>query len=1071
MKKMILLFMLISIVISAQNTQTTRLLRFPDIYKDKVAFVYAGDIWIGNTNGGTAKRLTSHQGMELFPKFSPDGRWIAFSGEYAGNRQVFVISVDGGSPKQLTFYNDVGNMPPRGGFDYRILDWTPDGKNVIFRANRLPWGIRLGKYFSVSIDGGMETPLEIPEGGGGMLSPDGKKMVYTPIDREFRTWKRYRGGRAQDVWIYDFENHSANQITTDPATDNQPVWVGDKIYFASDRDYTLNLFSYDLSTQKIEKVTNHDFYDVLWVSAGPENIVYENGGYIYKYSPATSTSEMIPINVFGDFPFTQPYFKNVKENIESYEISSTGLRALFCARGEIFTVPAENGAVNNITNTPGIREINAVWSPDGETIAYLSDRTGEYEIYTKKSDGSGEEVQITENSAIWYFGLRWSPDSKKIAIADKNQMLHIVDVESKKVSTIDNSERNDITYYRWAPDSKWLAYTKVAETDMSVIWVYSLDKKEKFALTDPMVGNSDPVFDKNGEYLYFLSNRDYNLSFSSYEFNYLYNNATRVYVAALSKKSDPIFDYKNDEEINKSAEEKSEGEDKSIQVEIDVDGFENRVNAIPGSSGNYSQLSAGENGIYFVDNDNGNKLKYYDVKEEKESTIFEGIGGYEISADGKKMIFGSRGNFGIVETKPNQSKDKSLDLSKMDMKIFPKMEWEQMFVDGWRIIRDWFYDKNLHGMDWQNIREKYSQLLPFVSSRADLDYIFGEMGGELNAGHFYVNSGDQPSVERTNGGLLGAEIVASGEYYKINKIFAGENWHSNFRSPLTEFGVNVNEGDYILKIDGKDVSTSENFYKYLENKADQQVTLLVNNKASVEGAHEEIVKPVRRETDLRYLDWVKSRQKYVDEKSNGKIGYIHLPNTATDGNRELFKYFYPQANKKALIIDVRYNGGGFIPDRMIELLERTPMSKWARRGIEPFQTPGFAHNGPKTVLINHYSSSGGDAFPYYFRQKGLGKLIGTRTWGGLIGLSGNPGLMDGGSLSIPTFRFIGPDSQWAVENEGVAPDIEVVDRPDLVAKGADPSLDKAIEIMLDELAANPPKSISVPQPPDHSKKK
>jgi tricorn protease len=1070
------LITILSIYTFSQDKELTRLLRFPDIIKDKITFVYAGDIWIVDTNGGTARQLTSHDGIELFPKFSPDGKWIAFSAEYSGNRQVYIIPVEGGTPTQLTFYNDVGIMPPRGGFDNRVLGWTPDGKKVLFRGNRLPWGKRMGKYFLVPIDGGLETPLQIPEGGGGMLSPDGTKMVYTPIDREWRTWKRYRGGRAQDIWIYDLKNNTTEQITDYVGTDNQPMWVGDKIFYTSDQTGTLNLYSYDLNSKQTNEVTNFEYYDVLWPSSGEENIVYENGGYIYKYNIVSNKNEIVPIKVFGDFPGTVPYIKNIKDQVNWFEISPTGKRGLFEARGDVFTVPAENGEILNLTKTQGIREIDPVWSPDGKWIAYLSDRTGEYELFMKMSDGSGEEKQITDDGTIWRFPPIWSPDSKKLAFSDKNQLLWYVDIENGNPVEVDHSNYGDITDYQWAPDSRWLTYTKGSESFMTSVWVYSLDSKETIQLTSDLTSEFNPVFGKDGKYLYFFSNRDFNLKFSNWEFNYVYTDPTRVYVAALNNSIPALFQPKSDDEkINSEASgnEKENNGTEEVVVNIDPDNFENRIAALPGTSGIYYSLLPSATGVlYMFRDDAGTKLKYFNAEDEKVVTVLDGIGNYVVSTDGNKLLYAIRGEYGIVDIKENQKNtDGRLDLNKLEMKIDPKAEWAEMYVDGWRLLRDWFYDANMHGLDWNKIKEKYEQLVPYVAARWDLDYIFGELGGELNAGHVYVNWGDFERVQRREGGLLGCEIESDPSgYYKITKIFSGENWHPDFRSPLTEYSVDVSVGDFILAIDGEEINTSVNFYKYLENKAGITVSLIVNSKPSMEGARVEMVTPANSETSLRYLDWVESRMKMVDELSDGKIGYIHIPNTAVEGNRELFKYFYPQTNKEALILDDRYNGGGFVPDRMIELLERQILNYWVRRGIEARPVPGLVHEGPKACLINGYSSSGGDAFPYYFREKNLGTIIGTRTWGGLIGISGNPSLMDGGSISIPVFRFLDTEGNWAVENEGVYPDIEVLDRADLVAEGEDPSLEKAVEVLLEELKKNPPKKIVIPPPPDESKK-
>ncbi len=1057
----------------------SRLLHYPDIHGDLITFVYGGDIWIVNANGGAATRLTSHEGLELFPKFSPDGNYIAFTGQYEGTRQVYVIPTRGGEPRALTFYNDVGDLPPRGGIDNQVLDWSPDGSHVLFLAHRLPWGERMRRHYIVPFEGGMETPLPIPEGSGGMYSPDGNTIVYTPISREYRTWKRYRGGRAQEVWTFDLNKLTAKQITHNPTTDNQPVWVGDKIFFSSDRDGILNLYSYDNGSGETARVTSHDTWDVLWPSAGPDRIVYEAGGYIWRFDPATGENVRVPIRVSGDFKHRLPYFANVKDDIQSGAISPSGARAVFTARGDVFTVPAEKGEIRNLTRTPGIREISASWSPDGKQIAYLSDRSGEYEIYIRAADGSGDETRLTRDGAIWHWEPRWSPDGKKIAFGDASARLRVLDVASGTVSDVDKGRQSDITDYVWSPDSRWLAYTNESENTLSSVWVYSLESKSKSRLTSESTEEALPVFDPKGRYIYFLSNRDFNLTFSDFEFSYVYTNPTRIYVGILSEDGPALFLPESDEETGESATtiaknppedsvEKKTADSKPVRVKIDVAGFENRVRAIPGDPGDYANLAASDEGLFYIKGEGAaGAIQFFDLTSRKEETVLTGVSSFDLSHKRDKILYRQGSQYGIVPAKPGQkSGDGKLSLENLEMRIVPEKEWQQEFVDGWRMLRDFFYDPNMHGLDWQAMREKYEPLVPHIAHRTDLDFLLGELGGELNSGHVYVQSSDDWQTERKQGALLGAEIDAdSSGYFRISKIFPGENWHQSFRSPLTEPGIDVDEGDFILAVDGVPTSSVRNFYELLQNKADQVLTILVNDRPSTIGAHEERVRPITQETNLRYLDWVESRRRYVDEKSGGKIGYIHLPNTAVEGNRELYKNFYPQARKPALITDARYNGGGFIPDNMIELLERPVLSYWVRRDIDPFVTPGFAHQGPKATLINGYSSSGGDAFPYYFRKRGLGPLIGTRTWGGLIGLSGNPDLMDGGAVLVPTFRFLDPEGFWAVEGEGVAPDIEVVDRPDLVIQGIDPSLDKAIEVLLEELEKNPPAPLVIPPAP------
>jgi tricorn protease len=1111
------LLLLLPGLATAQNPQNqpspgdTRLLRFPDICGNTLAFVYGGDIWLADAEGGVARRLTSGEGDELAPKFSPDCKWIAFTGQYSGTRQVYVIAVDGGSPRQLTFRNDVGAIPPRGGFDNQVLGWTPDGRQVLFNAHRTPYSERNARPYLVPAAGGMETPLPIREGSAGVLSPDGNRFVFAPIMREFRTWKRYRGGRAPDLWIYDLKANTAEQITRDPANDYMPVWIGDTVYFVSDRDKvgsvtTNNLFAYDTRTRAVRRVTSHDTFDVFWPSSGDHRrIVYENGGWIYLFDPATGKSGRVPIRVEGDLPRTLPYFKNVAEEIEGVSLSPTGKRALLTARGEVFSVPAEKGEIRNLTQSPGVRELGGTWSPDGRWAAYLSDRTGEYEIWVRSADGSGEERRVTTDGDIWRFQPLWSPDSKKIAFGDKNGKLRWVEVASGRVTDADRSARTDIQDYKWSPDSRYLAYTKPSENSFPAIWIYSLDDGKARQLTSDLTAQGEPTWDPTGHYLYFLSNRDYNLTFSGFEFDYVYTNATRVYVGLLAKDGPALFLPQSDEETAKpedkpadDAKAAARSEAKSaaksvadeaggpkpdaapksgVRVRIDFDGFEQRVRAIPGAPGNYQNLAAGPDAVFYMRAGAGGpggpggggpqSLRMYNLKERKEDTVLDGLLGYDLSADGKKILYRQGETYGIVDARPGQKPgDGKLDLGGMTLRIQPREEWRQEYVDAWRIFRDWFYDPNLHGMDWKGIRDRYAQMLPYMSNRSDLDFLLGELAGEPSVGHAYVEpSENAPGPKRVNGALLGAEIEPASGYYRVAHIFPGENWQKDFRSPLTDPGVHVKVGDYILAVDGQTTQGVDNFYRLLEGKADRVITLLVNDRPAPQGAHAEKVRPVEKEQNLRYLDWVQTNRAKVDRLSNGRIGYLHLPDTAVAGNRELFKYFYPLAHTDAQVFDDRYNQGGFIPDRMIALISRPLVGYFVNRGGTANPTPQFVSTGPKVALINGQAGSGGDAFPYFFRELKLGPLIGTRTWGGLAGLSGNPPLVDGGTLTVPTFRFLDTEGKWAIENEGVSPDVEVVDAPDALARGEDPTLEAGVKYLLDQLQKNPPKRLVVPHPP------
>ena len=1085
--RLMLLALMLSYMPALYAMDDARLMRFPDINNELIAFVYAGDIWTVNANGGNAQRLTSHEGLELFPKISPDGKWIAFSGEYSGSRQVFIIPSTGGSPKQLTFYNSVGVMPPRGGWDDAVLDWTPDSKQVLFRGNRTSFGDRNGKYFLVNIDGGLETPLQIANGGFATFSPDASKICFTPVDREFRTWKRYKGGRATELWIYDLKNSSSEQITQFTGADQWPVWFGNNIFYASDKDLKMNIYRYDVTTHQSEQVTFHKDFDVMWPSGENGQLVYENGGYLYKLNLKTGANEKLVVNINFDNPNLIPYFKNVKDNIESFDISPTGKRAVFDARGDIFSVPAENGEIINLTQTQGIREQYPVWSPDARNIAYVSDASGEYEIYLLENKKGAVAKQVTFNSHAWKYPPVWSPDSKYLAYSDRSLKLWLVDVQSGKQTEVITAFTSEIREYSFSPDSRWLTYTREGSNELAAIWVYNLETAKNTQLTDNSFDDYSPVFSKDGNYIFFASNRDFNLAFSSFEFDYLYNNATRIYAMVLKADGPALVKTKTDVEpiqtITADKSKKSDGvkkdkkntakdadkKDESVKVVIDVDNINQRIIPLQTSAGSYYNLMSAEGGLVYSSN---GKLMFYDIDKEKSIEILDKAGNASVSADGKSLIYRSGDDYGIVKISEGQKAPAGkLNLDNMTMKLDPRKEWDQIYTDAWRIFRDYFYVSNLHGVDWTGIEKRYSPLLPFVSHRADLDYILSEIIAESNTGHSYVDWGDFPTVKRVDGGLLGAELIADAQagLYKIAKIYDSENWNKDRRSPLHDIGVDVKEGDYILSINGKKLTLQDNPYELLENTAEKNIELEVNSTAGTTGSRTITVKPIKSELELMYLDWVNDRREMVDKLSGGKIGYIHVPNTALEGNRELFHGMLEFHGKEALIIDDRYNGGGFIPDRMADLLDRKTLSYWHQNGLQPGRAPSIAHDGPKVMLTNGYSSSGGDAFPYYFRKMGLGKLIGTRTWGGLVGISTNAGLVDGGYISVPRFGIFDENEHWIIEGVGVTPDIEVVDRPEQMAKGTDPCIEKAVEVLLKELQTNPVKKVKSPEPPDRSK--
>ncbi len=1103
MKKAIgLLIAVVLFSIPAFTIDDARLLRFPDVNKDRVVFVYAGDIWTVPATGGDAQRLTSHKGSELFPRLSPDGLWIAFSGEYSGSRQIFVMPASGGTPRQLTYYNEINNMPPRGGVDHIPLDWTPDSKQILIRANRTPYEERLGKYFLVSLDGGLEKPLPIPEGGFGTFSPDAKNIVYTPISREFRTWKRTKAGRAQDVWTYDLEQNKSQRITTFSGTDQHPIWYKDKIYYVSDQSLTLNFWSYDLKTREFKQVTDYKEYDVLWPAGENGRVAYENGGYIYILDLDSGVSTKLTVNLHFDNPNRLPYFKNVAAFVSRFgaHLSPNGSRVILDARGDLFSVPAEKGVTQNLTRTQETREMVPVCSPDGKWIAYIADNTGDYELYLLDPEQKRDTIQLTHDTKVWKFPPVWSPDGKMLAFADKNRNLFVLDIQSQQIFPVDKGNKDDLNKFSWSGDSQWLVYTKDGENRLSRIMVYSLAKKTSSQLSSGRYKDMNPVFSDCGKYIFFISDRDFSMSrgddFSSMEFDFVYHKTSRIYAMALTRDVPDLFKEEND--LDKTIPRKEASPDTKNGVKagaskdetakktapapvlIDFEGIAERITVFPIPTDQYMTLVALDGKILY---NKGRDLYQFDLKTKKSELVVADARLTVVSADKKKMLVNAGGKNAVLEIKPEQklkdmketkeTKDVFLNTDDVTMKIDPVKEWQQIYNEGWRIYRDWFYVRNMHGVDWPKIKEKYARLLPYVGHRADLDYIFGEMVGELNIGHTYVNWGDFETVTRVDTGLLGADLIADEKAgrYQIAKIYKGENWNENTRSPLTELGLNIKEGDYIIGLNGFNVTTRDNPYQFLENTAGKRITITVNSLPKAEGARTLWIKTIRSEKDLFHFDWVESRRRLVDTLSQGRIGYIYVPDTGVEGNGELFKGVYAFNDKDAFIVDDRYNGGGWSPVKMIEKLTQPITSYWSERDLDLRHDPMFALRGPMVMLINYYSSSGGDNFPFWFRSEKRGILIGTRTWGGLVGYSWSPGLVDGPSFAVPSTGIVSTSGEYIVEGEGVCPDegYEVYDLPEEIAKGNDPSIEKAVAYLLNELAKNPPKKVNKPAEPDRSK--
>ncbi|MFT7617059.1 MAG: tricorn protease [Planctomycetota bacterium] len=1055
--------------------ELARLLRFPHMQGEKVAFVHGGDIWVCTRGKLEARRLTSFdEGFEVMPRISPDGEWVAFSGEYAGSRQIYVVPWKGGVPKQLTFYPDVGPMPARGGYDNLPYDWTADGKKILVRSNRTSHGQRVGRYFLVDASGqGLPEPLAIPEGGAATFSPDGKSLTYNIISREWRTWKRYTAGRSQDVYTFDLATNQVKRLTSYSGTDNQPLWLGNKIYFTSDRTGTLNLWSHDLSNGKESAITNSKDFDVLFPSRGRNGIIFESGGYLHVMDAQTEQVEQLKVVLADDKPWTRSVWKDGKSSFSSFDLSPTGKRIVVDYRGDLFTAPAKRGVVRRLELAPNRRERDPDWSPDGKYIAYLAESGDNYELFLYDRETKTERA-LTQNSPAWIQNFVFSPDAKQIAFTDKESQLRIVDVESGVVSDLDSGREGGIRSFSWSADSSHVTYTKGERSGLSSIWVAHPASQKKTRVTKAEFADSGSTFGPEGKYLYFVSARDFNYGDRNFD--------RRIYALVLQKGEESPLAFVSDEEpLPKKEDDKESSTPKSTEkadkdakqgdakLKIDFDGIEDRVVVLPLKPGSYRGLSALKSGLLYLDAD-GIKLFDFDKRESK--SILKGTRGFGLSADRKQLGYRHRGKICIAKVTPGQKAGSgAVDLTGVQVKIDPVKEWQQMFDDAWRITRDWFYDSKMHRVDWQEMKKKYEPLLAHMSHRSDLDYILGELIGELNVGHAYVQTGELPAVDRYQTGCLGCEFVVNQGRYRISKIFASENWTKNGRNPLTEVGVRAKVGEYLLAIDGEDLSRESNPYQFLEGKVGRRVTITLASGPDGAGSHEEIVKPISSETQLRYLDWITRNAKLVAKMSQGRIGYIHVPNTAVEGHRRFYEGMYAMAqDKEALIVDDRYNGGGFIPDRMAHDLAAKPLNYWARRGSELYSTPSRAFHGPSVMLINGYSSSGGDAFPYYYRKLGVGPLIGAKTWGGLVGISFEPGLVDGGRIRVPSFAFVDTDGKWAVEAEGVSPDLEVFDDPGRIIAGEEPILEAGVAHLMEILKSGKHnKRPAVPEGPARNK--
>jgi tricorn protease len=1063
--------------IFAIDFNDTRMLSQPSVVGNRIAFIYAEDLWVANADGSQPRRLTVDRGIESNPVIAPDGKTVAFSAQYDGNTDVFVVPFDGGVPKRLTWHPGVD----------QVRGFTTDGKNVLFNSPRNVFTGRYSQLFTVPLNGGMATQLEIPNAFWAAYSPDGKKMAYNPLNDNFRQWKNYRGGTISVLHIFSFSDKSVIRIPQ-PAggcNDVNPVWLGNTVYFRSDRNGEFNLFAFNTATQQVSSLTDFKDFPVLFASGQNEKIVFEQAGYLHVYNLTANNATRLKIGIAADLPELRSRMVKGADFIRSAAISPTGARAVIDCRGDIVTVPAEKGDYRNITQSTGVHEKYPAWSPDGKTIAYFSDASGEYQLHLKQQDGKGAARNIAINGSGFYAFLEWSPDSKKISFVDNGRSLYIVEVATGAITKVDADEVYVPGSFRgahgdWSHDSKWLSYTKIVETNFKRIYLYSLEQKKSYALTDGLSDADEPKFDKSGKYIYFTASTDAGPVANWFDqSNNDMRSTNNVYLVTLQKETISPLAKESDEEVVKpdtGAVKKPETSEtaavappkKDNSLRIDWEGINNRIISLPVAAGNNGNLIAGKEGeLYYIvyDNSGGGMLRKYDLKAKKDAEVLA-MNNCLFSADGKKMLYDVNGTWFISDAGSKPAPGKApINTAAIMIATESAPEWKNMFEEAWRVNRDYFYDPNMHGANWNAMKKKYEVFLPDLACRGDLNTLIQWMCSELGVGHHRVtNPGDRGyTAPRINGGLLGADYAVANNRYQIKKIYGGLNWTPSLKSPLTEPGVNVKVGDYLIAVNGNELTASDEIYRWFENTAGKITEITVSANADGSAPRTVKVVPIDNEAALRNRDWVEGNLKKVTEATNGQVAYVYVPNTAAQGHEYFKRYFYPQANRKAIIVDERFNGGGQLADYYINLLLNREQAYWNTRHGKDFKSPAASIQGPKVMLIDETAGSGGDMLPFMFRKFKVGTLVGKRTWGGLVGILGFPEFIDGGSVTAPNVAIWTKDG-FIVENEGVAPDIEVEQNPADVINGKDPQLQKAIEVALKELEKNP---IVAPVRPPH----
>jgi tricorn protease len=1101
-----LVFVFTFLQTASSQSDPPLLLRFPTVSKTQIVFNYAGDLWTVSRDGGDARRLTSGVGVETLPHFSPDGSLVAFTGEYEGNRDVYVVPSTGGVPRRLTFHPA----------DEYVAGWTPDGKKIVFNS----WGSSFihfeDQLYTVPVEGGMPTQVPLPIVEAATFSPDGTHVAYVPHPIWEAAWKRYHGGQTTPIWIADLKDSSIVKIPRDNSNDANPMWVGDTIYFLSDRNGPVSLFAYDTKSKQVSEVLHSDGLDFKTASAGPDAIVIEQFGAIKLFDLNTHQATNVKIRVAGDLDAVRPHFAKVEaKRIQNFSLSPTGARALFEAWGEIFTVPTDKGDIRNITRSPAVADRDPSWSPDGKSIAYFSDESGEYELAIRDQNGLAPVRHINlGNPPSFFYTPTWSPDSKKIAYTDKRLQLWYVDLDNPTPKLVDSDYFGGFGPTQlgqtWSPDSKWIGYTKQLPSGLHALFVYSVEQKKASQVTDGMSDVLYPSFDKNGKYLYFTASTNTGLTLAGLDMSSDEHRVTRsVYVAVLSKDEKsplaPESDEENkpkdekkadadkdklaaDKEKGKDAKDKDKDKDKKeepVVVKIDVEGIGQRILSLPIPAKNYSNMLAGKSGILFLaesplvvsedDYPNVNQtIQKFDLSKRKVDKLIDEVNDFSISLDGEKILYRKGDAWTTVSTDdspagggPPKPGFGPLKLDGWEVYVEPRAMWKQIYNETWRIERDFFYDPHYHGLDLDKVKKKYAPYLDGIASRDELTYLFEECLGEMTVGHMFIGGGERPDTKKVKGGLLGADYSLENGRYRIAKVYDGENWNPGNEAPLTQPGVNVKAGDYILAVNGRELHASDNIYSFFEETAGKQVVLKVGANPGDKDSRDVTVVPVESEEHLRHLAWIEDNRRRVDQATGGKVAYVHVPNTGGGGYTSFNRYFFSQVGKEGAIIDERFNEGGQLADYIVDYLRRPMLSKVVTREGHDWSSPSEAIYGPKVMLINEESGSGGDALPWYFRKVGIGPLIGKKTWGGLVGIGGYPELLDGGFVTAPRAAIYGLNGEWEVENHGVAPDVEVDLDPAAWRQGRDAQLEKAIEVEMQQLKQHPLPEIKRPAYPNY----